>query len=81
MIGTQFKGIFVRNLLKLYQASPSANYKHFFETNAQSIWNNDRDSSNRLSLDWAGPFIQPANASTHSSAMDAIIAALVTGDS
>ena len=63
----------------LHQASPSLKYKRLFEANAQSIWNNDRDDRNRLSLSWAGPFIQPANASTHSSAMDAIIAALVVG--
>lgn len=69
----------MRNLLKLHQASPSDTYKQLFETNAQSIWNNDRDDSNRLSLNWAGPFVQPANASTHSSAMDAIIAAMVVG--
>ena len=78
-IGSQFKGIFMRNLLKLHQTSPSDTYKQLFETNAQSIWNNDRDDSNQLSLNWAGPFVQPANASTHSSAMDAIIAAMVVG--
>ena len=63
----------------LHQASPSLKYQRLFETNAQSIWDNDRDDSNRLSLNWAGPFVQPANASTHSSAMDTIIAALVVG--
>lgn len=69
----------MRNLLKLHHASPSLKYKQFFETNAQRIWNHNRDDRNRFSLNWAGPFIETANASTHSSAMDAIIAALVVG--
>jgi hypothetical protein len=30
-----------------------------------------------LSIDWAGPFVTPANSSTHSSAMDALVAAIV----
>jgi predicted alpha-1,6-mannanase (GH76 family) len=78
--GTQFKGIFMRNLAALQAVSPSDTYTTVIQANADSIWNNDRDTStNQLSDDWAGPFDSPANASTHSSAMDALIAAIPLG--
>ncbi|QSZ35247.1 hypothetical protein DSL72_008116 [Monilinia vaccinii-corymbosi] len=74
--GSQFKGIFVRNLQRLQRASPTSTYATFIANNAKSIWANDRDSSNNaLSVNWAGPFVQTANASTQSSAMDALVAA------
>lgn len=38
----QFKGIFVRNLVALYQAAPNAKYKTFVDVNADSIWVNDQ---------------------------------------
>ncbi|KAK6439613.1 hypothetical protein LTR95_004185 [Oleoguttula sp. CCFEE 5521] len=74
--GSQFKGVFARNLQILQQASPEARYKDFLVKNANSIWASDRNADNLLSLIWSGPFEAPANASTHSSAMDAIVAAL-----
>ena len=74
--GSQFKGIFVRNLQLLHEAAPDAAYVKFIQTNANSVWMNDRDDGNMLSLDWAGPFIKSANASTHSSAMETLIAAI-----
>lgn len=73
--GPQFKGIFVRNLLILYKASPKDRYRNFFKRNANSIWEKDRNSRNELSVSWGGPFISPANASTQSSAMDSLVAA------
>jgi len=75
--GSQFKGIFARNLQILQQYSPEARYATFLEDNANSIWINDREGD-ELSLIWSGPFIYPANASTQSSAMDAIVGALAT---
>ncbi|KXL50569.1 glycoside hydrolase family 76 protein [Acidomyces richmondensis BFW] len=75
--GSQFKGIFARNLQILQQYSPEARYATFLEENANSIWTNDREGD-ELSLIWSGPFIYPANASTQSSAMDAIVGALAT---
>lgn len=51
---TQFKGIFMRNLLKLYLVSPKALYKTVIETNAESIWNNNRNSEGELGADWGG---------------------------
>ncbi|KAH8602124.1 glycoside hydrolase family 76 protein [Bisporella sp. PMI_857] len=74
--GGQFKGIFMRNLRILQQAVPNSLYLDFIESNAKSIWNKNRnESTNELSLDWAGPYIAPSNASVQSSAMDALVAA------
>ena len=72
----QFKGIFMRNLQQLHAVAPDAAYVNTIQASANSIWTNDRDQGNRLSVDWAGPFAAPANASTHSSAMDALVAAI-----
>jgi predicted alpha-1,6-mannanase (GH76 family) len=74
--GSQFKGVFMRNLVILQNASPQDRYKQFLETNANSIWAKDRNGNNELSLKWAGPFVSPANASTQSSALDGLVAAL-----
>lgn len=52
--GPQFKGIFARNLMLLYQANPQPRYAQFLETNANSIWNNDRNDNNELGLVWSG---------------------------
>lgn len=73
---TQFKGIFIRNLHMLQQVSPNHIYKKVIDSCAQSIWENDRNSQNQFGVDWAGPFQDPADMSTHSSAMDALVAAL-----
>ncbi|KAE9377390.1 glycoside hydrolase family 76 protein [Stipitochalara longipes BDJ] len=73
--GSQFKGIFMRNLQLLQSASPKNSYLSFIATNAASIWAKDRNAANQLSVDWAGPFVGSANASTQSSALDALVAA------
>lgn len=73
---TQFKGIFIRNLQMLQRATPHAIYRKVIQSCADSIWQNDRNQKNQLSVDWAGPFHIPADASTHSSAMDALVAAI-----
>ncbi|KAL5449262.1 hypothetical protein PMIN07_007098 [Paraphaeosphaeria minitans] len=72
--GPQFKGIFVRNLLVLFKTSPRDNYINFFKRNAISIWDNNRNQRNELSVSWGGPFVSTANASTQSSAMDSLAA-------
>ena len=77
---TQFKGIFVRNLVQLQAVSPNEEYVQLIQANADSVWNNDRDTSNNsLSVDWAGPFVSWVNASTHSSAMEALVGAVAVG--
>lgn len=74
----QFKGIFMRNLQLLHEAAPDDTFADSIRTNADSIWanNRDEDQGNALSVNWAGPFVAPANATTHSSAMDALVAAI-----
>ncbi|MCJ1449391.1 MAG: hypothetical protein MMC23_009911 [Stictis urceolatum] len=72
---TQFKGIFMRNLAKLWQVNGNDDYKTFITKNADSIWAND-NSNNQLGLSYTGPYTA-ADASTHSSAMDALVAAIV----
>jgi predicted alpha-1,6-mannanase (GH76 family) len=76
--GSQFKGVFVRNLQILHEASPREAYRDFVLGNAISIWDNDRDGRNQLYVSWAGPVDPafPANASTQSSAMDCLVAAV-----
>lgn len=74
--GSQFKGIFMRNLQKLQSAAPEAAFLKSIGANAASIWSYDRNSANELSVVWSGPFVSPANASTQSSAMDALVAAV-----
>jgi predicted alpha-1,6-mannanase (GH76 family) len=74
--GSQFKGIFMRNLQILQLASPDDSYLSFIAVNAASIWAKDRNTLNQLSVNWAGPFVSPANASTQSSALDALVAAV-----
>lgn len=77
--GPQFKGIFMRNLMVLYQALPGTSaqatqYRSFADANAQSIWLNDRNSGNELGGLWQGPF-DSADATRQTSALDALIAA------
>jgi predicted alpha-1,6-mannanase (GH76 family) len=78
---SQFKGIFSRNIALLFAVTGDAALKLFLETNARSILENDRDvKTGLLGLDWSGPF-DGADASTHSSALMALIAAAaVQGD-
>ncbi len=73
--GPQFKGIFMRNLALLYQATHQQRYKEFIVKNADSIWMHSRNHSNQLGLSWIGPFDR-ADAARQSSAIDAINAAL-----
>jgi predicted alpha-1,6-mannanase (GH76 family) len=77
--GAQFKGVFMRNLRLLQKEAPNDEFKKFIGANAASIWKYNRGSeatrSNLLSVVWSGPFVAPANASTQSSALDALVAA------
>lgn len=56
-----FKGIFVLYLAYLREHLPADDYRvgsyaRFLMTNADSVWANDRSSSDRFDLGWAGPF-------------------------
>ena len=72
--GAQFKGIFVRNLYYLWEVTGQPKLLNTITKNAESVWTNDRDDQNRFGGAWYGPYID-ANAGTHSSASDAIVAA------
>jgi predicted alpha-1,6-mannanase (GH76 family) len=78
---SQFKGIFMRNLQQLHAAAPDDAYASAIKKNADSLWANNRDEErgNVLSINWAGPYVQAGNATTHSSAMDALVAAMSLG--
>lgn len=67
----QFKGIFIRYLVDLYDETLNPEYRDFLLTNARSIWANDRDAGNHLGLLWGGPF-DKADATRQSSAMMAL---------
>ncbi|KAH8901548.1 Six-hairpin glycosidase [Thozetella sp. PMI_491] len=76
--GTQFKGVFLRNLKKLYQFRPSDQYKTFILRNAQSIWLKDTTVQNGGCFNgvlWGGPY-KAANPSSQSSALDCLNAAI-----
>ncbi len=71
----QFKGIFIRNLRALDESSSSPQYEQFINANADSIWSGAHPPDYHLGLIWASPF-GSADASTHSSATDVLVAAL-----
>jgi Glycosyl hydrolase family 76/Carbohydrate binding module (family 35) len=72
--GSQFKGIFIRNLAALYQVKPKPSYREFIRRNAESIWAN-RNEKSQFGLDWAGKLDQ-ADAARQTSAIDALNAAI-----
>ena len=72
--GTQFKGIFARNLRILSETQPSPLYEHFLLTNADSVWSQVTPENTHLGTVWSSPF-GDADASTQSSALDLLIAA------
>lgn len=50
-----FKGVFIRNLAELNEANPEHNYTKFLQTNADSLWNNNRNENNEVGTVWSGP--------------------------
>ena len=73
----QFKGIFIRNLVKLDHAAPRRSYKAFVDANAKSIWQNDRTGCPKCTFGglWEGPF-DSADGTRQTSALDALIGAM-----
>ncbi|KAK3390321.1 glycoside hydrolase [Podospora didyma] len=76
--GSQFKGVFVRNLHYLQTLAPQESFRAVILKNADSIWANNRNARNQLGINWAGPADAGSGptATTHTSAMDVIVAAL-----
>jgi hypothetical protein len=52
--GKQFKGIFMRYLRDLADATGATSYRTYAQTQANSIWSADRDSLNRIGERWNG---------------------------
>jgi len=50
----QFKGIFMRYLMDLADTTGDDRYRTFAAAQAETVWANDRDSSERLGQRWAG---------------------------
>mgnify|MGYP000852381830 CR=1 FL=1 len=72
--GAQFKGIFIRNLRYLHEVAPQPEYRKFILKNADSIVEHNRNRLGKLGVAWQGPFTS-ASAASHSSALDALVAA------
>lgn len=60
----------------LQKASPQPIYLDVINSCANSIWQNDRNEKNQFGVNWAGPIQAVVDASTHSSALDALVAAV-----
>lgn len=52
--GKQFKGIFMRYWTDLVDTTHDARYAAFLDTQAESLWANDRDAAGRLGTRWSG---------------------------
>jgi len=76
--GSQFKGVFMRNLHYLHAVAPQDAFRSAILKNADSIWASNRNGNNQLGISWAGPVEAGGgpNASTHSSAMDVLVGAM-----
>ena len=72
--GTQFKGIFVRNLRALDKTSPQAAYGRFVMSNAESIWRHAKAPEYRLGEVWCSTE-GAVDASSQSSALDSLVSA------
>ena len=71
----QFKGIFIRHLADLADATGSATYQAYISRQADSIWSTDRDSLNRLGERWSGTSPNASDWRTQASALEALTAA------
>jgi hypothetical protein len=77
--GKEFKGIFMRYLTDLADVTGQASYRAYARTQADSVWNADRDSLNRLGERWAGAtstaYPNVRDWRTQASALGALLAA------
>lgn len=68
-----FKGIFARNLAELNALLAGRPYDSYLANNAQSAWENDRNSSDFYGLSWAGPYTD-STVGTQSSLISLLVA-------
>ncbi|MFD3406751.1 glycoside hydrolase family 76 protein [Kribbella sp. NPDC058693] len=71
----QFKGVFMRYLMDLADSTSDATYRTYAQRQADSIWQNDRDSLNRLGQRWAGGGANVRDWRTQASALGGLLAA------
>lgn len=69
----QFKGVFMRYLMDLADVTGDPSYRTYAQQQADSIWQNDRDSLNRLGQRWSGGGAQDWR--TQASALGGLLAA------
>lgn len=73
--GTQFKGIFMRNLAELCRIAPNAEYRSFILKNAEGVWAGMKPPEYEIGTSWSAPYGK-VNASTESSGLDTLVAAI-----
>jgi F5/8 type C domain/Glycosyl hydrolase family 76 len=79
-ICTQFKGVFMRNLAALYRARPATDLRAYARHQSDQIWNStDRNAQSQFGYEWQLPF-DKATASRQSSALDGLMAAVMSSN-
>lgn len=71
----QFKGVFMRYLMDLADATGTATYRTYAQRQADSIWSADRDALNRIGLRWAGQTPNVRDWRTQAAGLSALLAA------
>jgi predicted alpha-1,6-mannanase (GH76 family) len=71
----QFKGVFMRYLLDIANATGDSGYRSYAQRQADSIWQHDRDSLNRFGERWAGGASNVQDWRTQASGLGALLAA------
>jgi predicted alpha-1,6-mannanase (GH76 family) len=76
----QFKGVFMRNLAHLYRARPLPEFQTYMRHQSDNLWNSSvRNAQNQFGYAWHLPF-DKATASRQSSALDALVAAVMSSN-
>jgi predicted alpha-1,6-mannanase (GH76 family) len=78
-ICVQFKGVFMRNLALLYRTRPASDLQTYMRHQSDQIWNSNRNAESQFGYEWDLPF-DKATASRQSSALDALVAAVVSSE-
>ncbi|MGW7682649.1 glycoside hydrolase family 76 protein [Kribbella sp. NPDC054772] len=74
--GKQFKGIFMRYWMDLADTTHDSHYQNFVAQQVATIWDNDRDASDRLGERWSGATPNVFDWRTQASALSALLAAV-----
>jgi hypothetical protein len=71
----QFKGVFMRYLMDLADVTGATSYRTYAQTQANSLWQSDRDALNRIGQRWAGGSPNARDWRTQAGALGALLAA------